>query len=115
MNKRHIITQLMRDLNIPANLQGYYMLRDALEMALDDQSILYKMGGRLYPEIAKKHDTLPSRIDRNMRYVVETVSIRDSAEFQRLFGRRAEIPTVSEFLATLTDELREFRMVGTEL
>lgn len=113
MSNRFVITSFIRELGVPANLQGYNLLRDALEIAVEQPDMLHKLNKCLYPQIAKKNSTLPSRVDRCFRYTVETAAIRGSEEFQRLFGVNEALPTVSEFLATLTDELREFRLTST--
>ena len=65
----------------------------------------------LYPTIAKKHQTTPSRVERAIRHAIEVAWGRGSLEvIDELFGYTISTgkgkPTNSEFIALIADKLR---------
>ena len=66
---------------------------------------------RLYPEIAKKFKTTPSRVERAIRHAIEVAWSRgEQASVERIFGYTMSAakgkPTNSEFIAMIADKLR---------
>lgn len=66
---------------------------------------------RLYPEIAKKFKTTPSRVERAIRHAIEVAWSRgEQASVERIFGYTISAakgkPTNSEFIAMIADKLR---------
>lgn len=108
MKARTEITTLMREVGVPTHVIGHNMLRGALEMILVDNTLQRGLTTRLYPAVAEKFNTTPSRVERNMRHAMEGAVSRRSEEMVRLLGLNK--PTLGEFLATLADELRVFRL-----
>lgn len=111
MNQRAIITKLIRDLGIPANVKGYSILREALELCVADPDKVHDMMVSVYNVLGKKVGETPSRVERSMRYAIEIAHSRGRDDYRRIFGAIKDKPSVSEFVATLTDELREFLLV----
>ena len=70
----------------------------------------------LYPAIAKKYDTTPSRVERAIRHAIELAWDRgDTEKINKFFGYTVNgekgKPTNSEFIAIIADKLRlESRM-----
>ena len=70
----------------------------------------------LYPTIAKKHQTTPSRVERAIRHAIEVAWSRGKGDtIEELFGYtvsdRKGKPTNSEFIALLADKIRlEYKM-----
>jgi two-component system response regulator (stage 0 sporulation protein A) len=85
----------LKEVGIPANLNGYRYLRLAISKAYEDFSIIEMMTKRLYPEISKEYYTTPSRAERCMRNAIELA-----------YAAKGSRPTVSEFIACVADELR---------
>lgn len=110
MTVRTEITLLMREVGVPANIIGYDMLRDALEMILKEPELCHSLTGALYPQVASRHRSTPSRAERNMRHAMEVAVRKCSEGMVHLFGY--ERPTLGAFIATLAEELRMFRGVG---
>ena len=65
----------------------------------------------LYPEIAKKYETTPSRVERAIRHAIEVAWNRGRMEtLDALFGYSSNTgkgkPTNSEFIALIADKIR---------
>jgi len=105
------ITQIMRDVGVPAHIKGYQYMRDAIMMAVQDREIISAVTKRLYPELAKTHKTTPSRVERAIRHAIEVAWNRGKVDtINDLFGytinTRKGKPTNSEFIAMVADTLR---------
>ncbi len=105
------VSELLRRTGVPAHLQGYRYLKDAVQYVLDNGGDLCGMTKELYPAIARKHSTVPARVERSIRHAIEVAWNRaDLAELHRLFGctvnQSRGKPTNSEFVAMLADHLR---------
>ena len=73
----------------------------------------------LYPGIAKKFDTTPSRVERGIRHAIELAWERghaDTLTLEQIYGYvrnyERQKPTNSEFIAVLSDKLRMMSMVS---
>ena len=110
------ITQTIHEIGVPAHIKGYQYLRDAILMSVSDTEMLGAITKRLYPNIAKKHQTTPSRVERAIRHAIEVAWSRGKVDtIEELFGYtvsdRKGKPTNSEFIALLADKIRlEYKM-----
>lgn len=105
------VTQIMRDVGVPAHIKGYQYMRDAILMAVKDKEIISAVTKRLYPELAKNYKTTPSRVERAIRHAIEVAWNRGRVDtINDLFGytinTRKGKPTNSEFIAMVADTLR---------
>lgn len=105
------VTQIMRDVGVPAHIKGYQYMRDAILMAVKDREIISAVTKRLYPELAKNYKTTPSRVERAIRHAIEVAWNRGRVDtINDLFGytinTRKGKPTNSEFIAMVADTLR---------
>ncbi|MCX7771488.1 MAG: sporulation transcription factor Spo0A [Clostridia bacterium] len=105
------ITQIMRDVGVPAHIKGYQYMRDAILMAVKDREIISAVTKRLYPELAKNYKTTPIRVERAIRHAIEVAWNRGRVDtINDLFGytinTRKGKPTNSEFIAMVADTLR---------
>ncbi len=105
------VTSIMHELGIPAHIKGYLYLRDAIIMVVDRVDLLSKITKELYPTIAQKYVTTPSRVERAIRHAIEVAWDRGNMDFiQRVFGHTISQekgkPTNSEFIAMVADRLR---------
>lgn len=112
------ITQIMRDVGVPAHIKGYQYMRDAIIMAVNDREIISAVTKRLYPELAKNHKTTPSRVERAIRHAIEVAWNRGKVDtINGLFGytinTRKGKPTNSEFIAMVADTLRLSEKIAT--
>ncbi len=107
----HRITQIMRDMGVPAHIKGYQYMRDAIMLVIDNLDLISSVTKKLYPELAIKYKTTPSRIERAIRHAIEVAWERGKVDaIQDLFGYTINTkkgkPTNSEFIAMLSDKLR---------
>jgi len=105
------VGDLLRRTGVPAHLQGYRFLKDAIQHVLNNGGDLCGMTKELYPAIARIHNTEPARVERSIRHAIEVAWNRaDLTELHRLFGCTVHHgrgkPTNSEFVALMADHLR---------
>ena len=105
------IATLIQQLGVPVHLCGCRYLRRAVELAVQDPSILFEMTGRLYPQIAKEVDSTPARVERSMRYAIEAAFERGHLrEIEKMFGFTIDSakgkPSNSQCIAALMDRIQ---------
>lgn len=105
------VTSLLHDMGVPAHVKGYQYLRDAILMILDDFHLLTGITKDLYPKIAEKYDTTPSRVERAIRHAIELAWDRGNVDLMTdYFGYTIKLekgkPTNSEFIAMVSDRIR---------
>lgn len=105
------VTQMLHEIGIPAHIKGYQYLRDAIIMSVQDAEMLSSVTKILYPGIAKKHQTTPSRVERAIRHAIEVAWSRGKMDtINELFGYTVSggkgKPTNSEFVALIADKIR---------
>lgn len=105
------VTNIIREIGIPAHIKGYQYLRDAIMMIMTEIDLLGAVTKVLYPMIAEKYSTTPSRVERAIRHAIEVAWSRGNMDMiNRLFGYTVKLekgkPTNSEFMAMIADKLR---------
>ncbi|MGZ9586171.1 sporulation transcription factor Spo0A [Paenibacillus marinisediminis] len=105
------ITTIIHEIGVPAHIKGYQYLREAITMVYNNIEILGSITKTLYPAIAEKYKTTPSRVERAIRHAIEVAWTRGNIDsISRLFGYTINIskskPTNSEFIAMVADKLR---------
>lgn len=104
------ITNIFITVGIPAHIKGYQFLREAIKMAIDNPGVINSITKRLYPEVARRFDTSPSKVERAIRHAIEVAWNRGKIEnINSLFGVRVynhnEKPTNGEFIALVADKM----------
>ena len=104
------LSKLLHELGIPSNIKGYEYLRDAIINIYNSKKVTGITKG-LYPEIANKYDTSPSKVERAIRHAIEISSNRGNLDLMdEIFGHSVDIekakPTNSEFIVTIADKLK---------
>lgn len=104
-------SELLHNLGVPSQVKGYQYLREGILMLYSSTSFIGGITRNLYPEIAKRHDTTASRVERAIRHAIEISWNRgDYQTMNKLFGHSIDFdrskPTNSEFLVTVSDALR---------
>ena len=105
------VTKTIHSVGVPANIKGYQYLRDAIIMSIKDTELINAVTKQLYPRVATRHNTSPSRVERAIRHAIEVACIRgNEEELYKLFGYTVSNnkgkPTNSEFIARIADKLR---------
>lgn len=111
------ITNIIHEIGIPAHIKGYFYIREAIYMVINNVELLSAVTKELYPSIASKYNTTPSRVERAIRHAIEVAWSRGSVEtLNNLFGytttKDRGKPTNSEFIALISDKLRMQLKVG---
>ncbi len=105
------VTNIIHEVGVPAHIKGYQYLRDAIIMSVTDMEMLNSITKILYPTIAKRHQTTPSRVERAIRHAIEVAWSRGKMDtIDELFGYTVSNgkgkPTNSEFIALIADKIR---------
>ena len=111
------VTEIIHQIGVPAHIKGYQYLRDAILMAIEDDSIINAVTKRLYPAVAKKHATTSSRVERAIRHAIEVAWDRGdvdtlTAYFGYTIHNERGKPTNSEFIAMISDKFRLQLKIG---
>lgn len=110
------VTEIIREIGIPAHIKGYQYIREGIIMAINDMNMLNFITKLLYPSIAKKYKTTSSSVERAIRHAIEVAWGRGKIEvIEEMFGYTVSAgkgkPTNSEFIALIADKLRiEYKM-----
>ena len=106
-----LVTNIIHELGVPAHIKGYQYLREAIIMVINNIDIINQITKQLYPDIAKKFKTTPSKVERAIRHAIEVAWARGEQQaVERIFGYTISAskgkPTNSEFIAMIADKLR---------
>ena len=110
-NLEALVTNVIHEIGVPAHIKGYQYLREAIMMVVNDIDIINQITKQLYPDIARKFKTTPSRVERAIRHAIEVAWGRGQTEtVESIFGYTVSAakgkPTNSEFIAMIADKLR---------
>jgi two-component system response regulator (stage 0 sporulation protein A) len=105
-----VVTDIIHEIGVPAHIKGYQYLREAIILAINDMDVINAVTKLLYPMVAKKFSTTPSRVERAIRHAIEVAWDRGDIEtLQKFFGYTVSNikgkPTNSEFIAMIADRL----------
>src|SRR5690554_8039313 len=94
----------MHEIGVPAHIKGYQYLREAINMVVNNMDYLSGITKKLYPGIADRFNTTPSRVERAIRHAIEVAWSRGRVDtINSLFGYTIQDdkgkPTNSEFIA----------------
>ena len=111
MNMEAKITNIIHEIGVPAHIKGYLYLREAITMVVENVELLSAVTKELYPSIAEKYNTTPSRVERAIRHAIEVAWSRGKVDtINSIFGYTVHTdkgkPTNSEFIAMVADKLR---------
>ena len=104
------VTDMIHEIGVPAHIKGYQYLREAIMITVRDMDVINAVTKVLYPEVAKRFATTPSRVERAIRHAIEVAWDRGDLEtLQKYFGYTVSVskgkPTNSEFIAMIADRL----------
>ena len=110
-NLEALVTNVIHEVGVPAHIKGYQYLREAIIMVVNDIDVINQITKSLYPKIADKFDTTPSRVERAIRHAIEVAWGRGQQDVvENIFGYTISAakgkPTNSEFIAMIADKLR---------
>ena len=105
------VTAIIHEIGVPAHIKGYQYLREAIRLAVEDMEVINAVTKVLYPTVARKFSTTPSRVERAIRHAIEVAWSRGKLDaIDEMFGYTVNSgkgkPTNSEFIAMIADKLR---------
>lgn len=109
------VTDIIRELGIPAHIKGYQYIREAIMIVVNDMNVLNFITKLLYPTIAEKYNTTTGSVERAIRHGISVAWNRGRMDLiDSVFGYTVHSgkgkPTNSEFIALIADKLRlEYR------
>ncbi len=106
-----VISDIMRQIGVPAHIKGYQYLRTAIKLSVNDSEMLSSVTKLLYPTVAKMYNTTASRVERAIRHAIEVAWDRGDVDvLSSYFGYTIQSqrgkPTNSEFIAMIADKLK---------
>ena len=108
------VTAILHEVGVPAHIKGYQYVREAIIIVVQNMDAINAVTKVLYPEVAKRFHTTPSRVERAIRHAIEVAWDRGDLEtLQGYFGYTVNSakgkPTNSEFIAMIADRIRLHR------
>ena len=105
-----VVTEIIHEIGVPAHIKGYQYLREAIVITVNDMDAINAVTKVLYPAVAKRFGTTPSRVERAIRHAIEVAWDRGDLEvLQKYFGYTVSNikgkPTNSECIAMIADSL----------
>ncbi len=104
------ISNIFITVGIPAHIKGYQFLREAIKMTISTPEIINSITKQLYPNIAKRFSTSPSKVERAIRHAIAVAWNRGKIEnINSVFGLPVydsnDKPTNGEFIALVADKM----------
>jgi two-component system, response regulator, stage 0 sporulation protein A len=108
------VTRIIMSLKIPQHFKGFAYLRQAILMTIQNPDLINEITKKLYPLIADHYDTTQHRVERSMRFAIETVWNKGDVKvlqiLHELFGYCVDDkkgkPTNASFIAIISDKIR---------
>lgn len=110
-NQEVIITDMLHNLGIPSHIRGYQYIKEGILIVYQKGRALSYITKDVYPEIALKYDTTPTRVERAIRHAIEVSWNRgDINLMEEIFGNSLNVnrdkPTNAEYLTTIADRIK---------
>lgn len=91
---------------IAPHLTGFRFLCEAVMMLFENEANIYGVTKNMYPTIAKKYYSTPSRVERAVRHAIEIAwENREVSSTQKYFPVENMKPTNSQFIAYMYVEI----------
>ncbi len=84
-NLEALVTNVIHEVGVPAHIKGYQYLREAIMLVVNDIDVINQITKQLYPEIASKFSTTPSRVERAIRHAIEVAWRKRSTRGSRKY------------------------------
>lgn len=110
-SQEEVVTDYIRRIGMPTHLKGYYYVREAIVIVVNEPEMLEAVMKELYPRIAKKFKTTWNKVEKGIRSCIEvTWEKGNKKEIEELFQyticNKKGKPTNSEFIALIADEIQ---------
>ena len=110
MNTRAAISDLLKELGVPAHVRGYKYLRRAIEIVYEAPADTPGITTVIYPQIAKEFGSSTSCVERSIRHAIEISWDRGNIDklnelFRYSHAAHRGKATNGEYIATVADYL----------
>ena len=104
------ITELIHQIGIPVHMRGYKYIKEAINIYIKEKGQL-TITGELYPKVAGKFNSTPSRVERSIRHAIEVACHRGQTDLiKRILGNSTQSskgkPSNALVIAELSDFIR---------
>jgi two-component system, response regulator, stage 0 sporulation protein A len=104
------ISELLHKLAVAPHLKGYRYIKQAIISVIADKGMLDSITYKIYPSIAQRYGTTPTRVERAIRNTIENAWDRCRVEIiEEMFGYTLNEdkgkPSNSEFIAMVADKI----------
>ena len=115
-----LIGSMLLTLGIPASLNGYPYLCEAVRLVMESSDFMKPITRKLYPAIAAEFGTSPGRAERCIRHAIKVAWQRGKVErLNALLGfhivSQEDQPSNSELIALLAESLQQERDLFMDL
>lgn len=105
------VSRIILTLGIPPNFKGYSYLEAAIILTVQEPGLINEVTTKLYPFIARHFNTNEQRVERAMRFAIETAWNKGNVQILHdLFGYCIDDqkgkPTNASFIAKIADKIR---------
>lgn len=95
---------------IPPHIKGYQFLREAVKQSVRSPEMINNITKQLYPAVAEKFGTSPSKVERAIRHAIEVAWSRGKIDnINSIYGikvfSKGEKPTNGELIALVSDKM----------
>ena len=102
----NLIYEILFELGIGRRYLGSHYLAYAIHATLQDESYLQNVTKRLYPETAAHFGTTWTRVERNMRTVIDTAWRQNRPRLEELARRTLlQSPQITDFIDIIATHL----------
>lgn len=96
------------EMGVPANLQGFFYIMDAIEIYAQDESYITSKQVALYQKIADMHNTSWTGVERCIRHAFEKAVTYGNLDSLNKYMTAAQKPTNGNLLACLYLKLKDW-------
>ena len=112
VDPEYLVRQLLLELGAPDHLVGHPYVVQAILMVVENRNYIDSITLSLYPQLAAKFETTPSRVERAIRNLIEITWARGDWEvLTRYFGNTVSAekgkPTNGEFIARMSNVVKQ--------
>jgi len=105
-----LVTSFIQAIGVPANIKGYYCLREAIIYTVKHQHEAYNVDNTLYTILAEQFNTTALRVDNAIRYAITAAwNKRDLTFLEKYLGSAGLLfqkkPANLEFIAFVANRL----------
>lgn len=95
---------------IPPHIKGYQFLREAVKQSVKTPTMINNITKQLYPAVAEKFNTSPSKVERAIRHAIEVAWSRGKIDnINAIYGikvfSKGDKPTNGELIALVSDKM----------